>query len=195
MCARYLADPRTSHLNVVKNILKYISGTTNLGIWYSKDTNSNLVGFSDSDWAGDLDDRKSTSGGCFYLGNNLVSWYSKKQNCVSLSTTESEYIAAGSCVTQLVWLNHMLHDYGLKSDTLLMFCDNLSAINISRNPVQHSRTKHIDIRHHFLRDLVDAKTILIEHIETTHQLADIFTKPLESERFFSLRTSLGMCVV
>ena len=130
MCARYQSDPRTSHLIAVKRILRYISGTPSLGTWYSRDTNANLVGYSDSDWAGDLDDRKSTSGGCFYLGNNLVSWYSKKQNCVSLSTVEFEYIAAGSCVTQLVWLNHMLHDYGLQSDTLLMFCDNLSAINI-----------------------------------------------------------------
>jgi hypothetical protein len=193
VCARYQADPKQSHLIAVKRILRYISGTSPLGIWYSYDTNTNLVGFSDSDWAGDVDDRKSTSGGCFYLGNNLVSWYSKKQNCVSLSTAESEYVAAGSCVTQLVWLKHMLSDYGLDSDTLLMFCDNLSAISISRNPVQHSRTKHIDIRHHFLRDMVEDKIINIEHIETTNQLADMFTKPLDSERFFSLRKSLGMC--
>ena len=125
----------------------------------------------------------------------LVSWYIKKQNCVSLSTAKFEYKVASSCVTQLVWLNHMLHDYGLQSDTLLMFCDNLSVINISKNLVKHSRTKHIDIRHHFLHDLVDPKLIDIQYIETTNQLVDIFTKPLDNERFFSLRKSLGICVV
>ena len=195
VCARYQSNPLTTHLSAVKRILKYVLGTASLGLWYTKDTNTDLVGFSDSDWAGDIDDRKSTSGGCFYLGRNLVSWYSRKQNCVSLSTAESEYVAAGSCVTQLIWLKNMLTAYGLKSDTLLMFCDNHSAINISKNPLQHSRTKHIDIRHHFLRDLVNLQVVDIQHIETINQLADIFTKPLDSERFFSLRRSLGMCTM
>jgi hypothetical protein len=195
VCARYQSNPKVSHLNSVKKIIKYVAGTCELGIWYSKDTNTNLVGFSDSDWAGDMDDRKSTSGGCFYLGNNLVSWFSRKQNCVSLSTAESEYVAAGSCCSQLIWLKHMLDDYGLDSNILTMFCDNLSAINISKNPVQHSRTKHIDIRHHFLRDMVDKGLITIEHVDTKFQLADIFTKALDYERFSNLKSSLGLCTL
>ncbi|KAK4342514.1 hypothetical protein RND71_038330 [Anisodus tanguticus] len=192
-CARFQACPKMSHLNVVKHIIRYVAGTCELGIWYSKDTNPNLIGFSDSDWAGDVDDRKSTSGGCFYLDNNLISWYSRKQNCVSLSTAESEYVAVGSYRSQLIWLRHMLDDYGFTSHILILYCDNLSAINISKNPVQHSRTKHIDIRHHLLRDLVEKQLVQIEHVDTLYQLADIFTKALDHERFSSLKKSLGLC--
>lgn len=150
VCARYQARPKESHLHAVKGILKYIKGTVDLGIWYTKDTTPSLVGYSDADWADCSEDRKSTSGGCFFLGNNLVSWFSKKQNNISLSTAEAEYIAAGSCCTQLIWMQQMLSDCGIPPTVLTMLCDNLSAINISKNPVQHSRTKHIDIRHHFI---------------------------------------------
>ena len=109
-----------------------------------------------------------------------------------LSTAESEYVAAGSCVSQLIWLDNMLHEYGLQSNTLLMFCDNLNAIHISKNPVQHSRTKQIDIGRHFLRGMVSKQVIDVQHIDTTNQLVDIFTKPLDKERSISLRRSLGL---
>ena len=99
MCARYQSDPKESHLTAVKRIIRYISGTLDYGIWYSKDTNISLASFSDANWAGNVDDRKSTSGGCFYLGNNLVSWHDKKQNSISLSTVEAKYIVVGSCCT------------------------------------------------------------------------------------------------
>ncbi|XP_073017486.1 secreted RxLR effector protein 161-like [Primulina eburnea] len=141
LCARYQSNPKISHLKAVKRILRYIAGTIDLGLWYTHETNSNLVGFSDADWARDLDDRKSTSGGCFYLGNNLISWHSRKQNCVSLSTSESEYVAAGSGCTQLLWMNQMIEDYGLKSEPLVMYCDNSSVINISKNP--HNFLMHL----------------------------------------------------
>ena len=154
-----------------------------MGMFYTKDTNTNIVGFSDADWAGDADDRKSTSGGYFMLGNNVVSWSSKKQNCVSLSTAESKYVAAASCCSQLLWLGQMLSDYGMTSDTLTLFCDNASAIEIAKNPVQHSRTKHIDIRHHFIRDLVEKGLITLKFVPTKNQLADILTKALDYERF------------
>ncbi|CAA7042069.1 unnamed protein product [Microthlaspi erraticum] len=111
---------------------------------------------------GCADDRKSTSGGCFFLGNNLIAWLSKKQNSVSLSTAEAEYIALGSCCTQLIWMRQMSADYGMESGPFLVYCDNKSAIDISKNPVQHSRTKHIDIRHHFVRELVEEKQGLIQ---------------------------------
>ena len=184
-----------SHVTTVKRIIRYINNTLDLGIWYSKETNSNLVCYSDADWAKNTDDRKSTSGGCFYLGNNLVSWYSKKQNSISLSTAEAEYIAAGSCCTQLLWMKQMLADYGFDIKTLTIFCDNTSAINISKNHVQHSRTKHIDIRHHFIRELVENKTLILEYVETNKQIADIFTKALDTVRFDSLRKSLGVCFI
>jgi len=145
VCARYQEEPKMSHLIQVKRILKYINGTTDYGILYSHSENSRLIGYCDVDWAGSADDRKSTSRGCFFLGNNLVSWFSKKQNYVSLSTTEAEYKAAGSSCSQLVWMKQMLEEYDVKQGVLTLYCDNLSAINISKNPIQHSRTKHIDI--------------------------------------------------
>ncbi|KAL7083944.1 hypothetical protein ACP275_14G193700 [Erythranthe tilingii] len=195
VCARYQSNPKECHLSAVKRIIRYVSGTIDFGIWYSMDTNTTLAGFSDADWAGDADDRKSTTGGCFYLGNNLVSWYSKKQNSISLSTAESEYIAAGSCCAQLLWMKQMVCDYGISQDLLHIYCDNMSAINISKNPVQHSRTKHIEIRYHFIRNLVEEGSVSLEYVTTEKQLADIFTKPLDAHRFDSLRNSLGICIV
>lgn len=116
---------------------------------YSTETNSNLEGFCDADWAGCLDDRKSTSGGYFFLGNNMISWHSKKQNCVFLSTAEAEYISLGSCFTQLLLIRQMLNDYDIQAEPLLVHCDNKSAIDLSKNLVQHSRIKHINTRHQF----------------------------------------------
>ncbi|KAG9442375.1 hypothetical protein H6P81_018229 [Aristolochia fimbriata] len=193
VCARYQASLKESHLQAVKRILRYVHGTTKLGIFYSNSSAIALVGYSDADWAGNSDDRKITSGGCFYLRTNLVAWYCKKQNSIFLSTAEAEYIAAGSCCTQLLWMKQMLADYGFEQDILTVFCDNTSAIDISKNPVQHSRTKHIDIRYHFIRELVTGKIINLEYISTANQLADIFTKNLDRTRFEFLRGALGMC--
>ncbi|CAL8107783.1 unnamed protein product [Prunus armeniaca] len=144
VCARFQANPKESHLNAVKRIIRYVSGTPTLGVYYSFDSNSEIAGYTDADWAGNVDDRKSTSGGCFYVGNNLVSWHSKKQACVSLSTAEAEYVAAGSCCTQLLWMKQMMSDYGIHQEK---------------------------------------------------QLADLFTKPLDTVRFEALRKSLGICSI
>ena len=113
----------------------YVNGTINYGIWFSKHTNSNLAGYNDADWARNTDDRKSTIGGCSYLGNNMVFWYSKKQNSIFLLTIMTKYIAAGSCYTQLLGMKQMLEDYGTFQDTLVVYCDNTNTINISKNPV------------------------------------------------------------
>ncbi|CAM8890311.1 unnamed protein product [Rhodiola kirilowii] len=114
VCARYQVDPKESHLLQVKRIIKYVCGTIDFGIWYTKDTNPYLVGYCNADWAGNAEDRKSTSGGCFFLGNNLVSWFTKKQNSISLSTIEAEYIVVGSCCTQLLWMKQMMSEYGVE---------------------------------------------------------------------------------
>ncbi|CAM8887237.1 unnamed protein product [Rhodiola kirilowii] len=184
-----------SHLLQVKRIIKYVCRIIDFGVWYTEDTNPHLVGYCDVDWAGNTKDWKSTSGGCFFMGKNLVSWFSRKQNSISLSTAEAEYIAAGSCCTQLLWMKQMLSEYGVKQKEMILYCDNMSAISISKNPVQHSRTKHIDIRHHFIRELVEQKVVTPTHVTTDKQLADIFTKPLDAAQFETLRSSLGLCVV
>ena len=151
---------------VLKRIIKYVKIIAEFGVWNSKDTSDVLARYSDVDWAGNADDRNSTSGGCFYVCNNLVSWMSKKQNSISLSTEEAEYIAISSCCTKLLWMQKLLHDYGICQEHLTIYCDNTSAINISKNPVQHSRTKHIEIRHHFIRELVKDGTLTLEFIHT-----------------------------
>ena len=113
VCARYQANLKESHMIALKRIIKYVKSIANFGVWYSKDTNDVLAGYSDADWTGNADDRKSTLGGCFRVGNNLVSWMSKKQNFILLSTTEAEYIAVSSCCTQLSWMQKLLLDYGI----------------------------------------------------------------------------------
>jgi hypothetical protein len=195
VCARFQANLKESHLTTVKRIIRYVNDTLLYGIWYSRETNLVVVGYSDANWAGNADDRKSTSGGCFYVGNNLVAWMNKKQASISLSTVEAEYIAAGSCCTQLLWMKTLLGDYGFSQDTMIINCDNTSAINISKNPVQHSRIKHIDIRHHFLHDLVESEVVSISFILTENQLVDILTKPLDGSRFESLRKAIGVCAM
>ena len=145
-----------------------------------------LLDFSDSDGADNADDRKSTIGGCFYVRANLVAWMSKKQNSVSLSTAEVEYITAGSCCSQFLWMKKLLSDYGISQDTMIIYCDNSNAIDISKNPVQHSETKHIEIRYHFTRDLVERKIVALDYIPTERQNADIFTKPLDRSKFETL---------
>ena len=158
----------------MKQILRYLAHTPTLGLWYPKGSEFDLVGFSDADYAGDKVDRKSTSGTCHFLGRSLVCWSSKKPNCVSLSTAESEYIAARSCCAQLLWMKQTLKDYGIHLKQVPLYCDNESAIKIANNPVQHSKIKHIEIRHHFLRDHVVKEDIDIIHVNTEEQLADTY---------------------
>ena len=145
ICARYQAAPKECHLKAVKRIVRYLIHTPNFGIWYPKRASFDLVGYSDSDYVGDKVDRKSTLGTCQFLGRSLVSWSSKKQNSVSLSIAEAEYIAAGSCCAQLLWMTQTLKDYGIYVKHVPLLCDNESAIKIGHNPVQHSRTKHIEV--------------------------------------------------
>ena len=192
LCARFQANPKESHLIAVKRILRYLKGTINLGLWYPRHNTFDLIAYSDADFAGCKVDRKSTSGACHFLGHSLVSWASKKQNSVALSTAEAEYVAAGSSCAQVLWMTHTVKDFGLEFKNVPIKCDNTSAINLTRNPIQHSRTKHIEIRHHFIRDHVQKGDVSIEFINTKHQLADIFTKPLSEDRFCTLRMNLGM---
>ena len=132
MCAWFHATPKESHHKVVKHILRYLDHTPTLGLWYTEGSSFDLIGYSDSDYAGDRVDHKSTSGTCHFLGWSLVCWSSKKQNCVSLSTAEAEYIAAGSCCAQLLWMKQTLKDYGINMKNVLLNCDNESVIRLQR---------------------------------------------------------------
>jgi hypothetical protein len=192
MCARYQSDTRECHLVAVKRILRYLVATLCFGIWYPKGSTFDLFGYADSDYAGCKVDRKSTSGTCQFLGRSLVSWSSKKQTSVALSTAEAEYVDAGQCCAQLLWMRRTLRDFGYNLSKVPLLCDNESAIRLADNPVEHTRTKHIDIQHHFLRDHQQKGDIDIFHISTENQLADIFTKSLDEKTFCRLRSELNV---
>ncbi|GJT04924.1 hypothetical protein Tco_0839386 [Tanacetum coccineum] len=167
-------------------------GTTHLGLWYPKGFGIETIVYADSDHAGDYVDRKSTSGICMFMGSCLTSWFSKKQTALAISTTEAEYVSAGKACQQALWMKQALVDYGISLDDIPIMCDNKGAIDLSKNPVQHSRTKHIEIHHHFLRDNVQKGNISIEKVSSEDNIADILTKPLTREPFNYLRLGLGM---
>ncbi|CAM8933888.1 unnamed protein product [Rhodiola kirilowii] len=191
-CARFQAEPRESHVKAVKRILRYLKGTEKLVLWYPRVRSLSLEGYSDADFAGDRTDRKSTSGMTQFFGSCLVSWGSKKQNTVALSTAEAEYVAAAACCAQILWLRNQLSDFNLHFDQVPIFCDNNSAISIAKNPVLHGKTKHIEIKHHFLRDCVEKELVTINFCRSEDQVADIFTKALHREAFEKLRMELGL---
>ena len=148
---RFQANSKESHLQAVKRIFKYLQGKQDFGLWYPNGTNLTLHAYRDADWVGNVDDRKSTSGGAFYMGSQLVPWFSKKQSLISLSTAEAEYVVVASCCTQLFWMMQTLQDIQITcTPPISILCDNTSAISISKNLVMHSKTNHICINYHFL---------------------------------------------
>ncbi|KAJ9536645.1 hypothetical protein OSB04_un000194 [Centaurea solstitialis] len=185
VCARYQAKPKESHLAAVKRIFRYLKGTSYYGLWYPKGLGFELQAYSDADYGGCNMDRKSTSGHIQLLGNKLVSWASKKQQCVSTSHAESEYVAAASCCSQVLWMQTQLRDYGFVYKKIPIYCDSKSAIAISANP-------HTDIRYHFLIDNVEKENIELYFVITEYQLADLFTKALDEKRFKFLISRLDM---
>ncbi|GJV10965.1 retrovirus-related pol polyprotein from transposon TNT 1-94 [Tanacetum coccineum] len=192
VCARYQARPTVKHLKEVKRIFRYLRQSYNMGLWYPKDSGFELIAYSDADHAGCKDDCKSTSGGLQFLGGKLVSWSSKKQDCTAMSTAEAEYVSLSACCAQVIWMRTQLLDYGFKYNRIPMYCDSKSAIAISCNPVQHSKTKHIDIRYHFIKEHVERGTVEIYFVGTEYQLADLFTKALPKERFEYLVHRIGL---
>jgi hypothetical protein len=166
LCARFQASPRTSHRQDVKWIFRYLRYTPEPRLWYSAPSSLLLLGFSGADFAGCRVDRKSTSGTCQFLGSSLVSCSSRKQSSVALSTTEAEYLATASCCSQLLWITYTLSDFGEECSHVPLMCDSTSAISVANNPVLHSRTKHIEVRYHFLKDNVERGNIDLIHIPT-----------------------------
>ncbi|GJX65246.1 retrotransposon protein, putative, unclassified [Tanacetum coccineum] len=187
MCAWYQAKPTEKHLHVVKRIFRYLKGTIDMGIWYSKDSCITLTTYADADHARCQDTRQSTSGSAQFLGDKLVSWSSKKQKIIAISSIEAEYIALFGCCTQILWMRSQLTDYGLKFNKIPLYCDNKSAIALCCNNVQHLRSKHIDLRYHFIKEQVE-----LYFVRTEYQLVDIFTKALPRERFNFLVEKLSI---
>ncbi|KAL7608574.1 hypothetical protein Lser_V15G11391 [Lactuca serriola] len=190
--SQFMASPRTTHYIAVLRILRYIKGTIFHGLYFSSTSSLELRAFSDADWDGDITDRRSTTGFCFFLGDLLISWRSKKQSLVARSSTEAEYRALADTTQELVWLRWLLSDMGLSlSSPTVIWCDNTSAIQIAYNDVFHERTKHIEIDCHFVRQHVIRNTITLSPSSSTDQPADIFTKAHRPRRFSILLSKLN----
>ena len=195
--SRFMEKPSTHHWAAVKQILRYIKGTMSYGCTYrAGNGDAHLLGFSDSDHGGDVGDRKSTSGQVFFLGKNLITWSSQKQRIVALSSCEAEYVAACAATCQGVWLNSLLADMkGETPKSFKLMVDNKSAIELSKNPVHHDRSKHIDTRYHFIRECLEDGRVEVEFIGTNGKLADILTKALGRVKFQELRAAIGVVEV
>lgn len=187
----HMHDPRDCHLQLLKRILRYVRGTTSLGLHIRASKSLDLTAYSDSDWAGCPDTRRSTSGYCIYLGDSLVSWSSKRQPTVSRSSAESEYRAVANAVAECCWLRQLLDELHCPTrKATVVFCDNVSTVYMSSNQVHHRRTKHIELDIHFVRERVQLGEFRVLPIPTEQQIADIMTKGLGTELFTSFRTSL-----
>lgn len=194
LISKYMECPKELHLLAAKRIFRYLLGTIDFGLFYRKENNVTLFGFTDSNYVGDVDDRRSTSGYVFMIGSGAVSWSSKKQQIVTLSTTESEFVAATSCACQAIWLRKLLEELHChQQGPIPIYCGNSSAIKLSKNPVFHRRSKHIDVRFHFLCDLTKDGTINMIFCRSEDQAADILTKSLKLPTFLKLRQLLGVC--
>ena len=183
LCSRFQANPTTLHFKALCRIMCYLKATPSLGLWYPCDDNFQFLAYSDADYGGDKKDYKSTSGGCQFFGSRLVTWQCKKQNAVSQSTCESEYISAAMCCSQVIWIQQQLRDYGIYISSTPIYVDNTAALAVAKNPVQYSKTKHISIKYHFIRDCLEKGLIDVKHVETQFQKADLFTKPFTQSRF------------
>nr|GEW03140.1 retrovirus-related Pol polyprotein from transposon TNT 1-94 [Tanacetum cinerariifolium] len=163
-----------------------------MGLWYQKDFGFELIAFSNADHAGCLDTHKSTYGGIQFLGEKLVSWMSKKQDCTAISTAEAECVALSASCAQVIWMRTQLKDYGFDYNKIPLYRDSQSAITISYNPMQYSRTKHINVRYHFIKEQVECGIIDLYFVPTKYQLADMFTKALSQDRLKYLVRRLDM---
>lgn len=192
--SRFMQDPRESHWNAGKRVLRYIQGTKDYGLLYQKNENFTLNGYSDADFAGDIDDRTSTSGYLMNMGSAAVSWSCKKQATVANSSAEAEYISAWEAACEIVWLRRILQDLGTTQQTpTTLWIDSQSAIKMAKNPVFHSKTKHVDTKYHFIRTLINNNIVKPQYCPSEDQTSDIFTKPLGKIKFTKFRDELGIC--
>jgi hypothetical protein len=186
-------SPSEEHWTTAKRVLRYIAGTLNYGIQFYKASSSQIHAFSDSNWAGNSSDRRSTSGYCVYLGKNLISWCTKKQPTVSRSSTEAEYRSLALCSQEVMWLEHLLKELGVfPKQKSILWCDNIGATFLASNPQFHARTKYIEIDYHFVRERVQSNQLQVKFVCSKDQIADCFTKPLPLPHFEFLRAKLNV---
>jgi hypothetical protein len=178
--SRFLSNQGKMHWNAIKWILRYLKGTINHCIYFGGTSKPILEAYTDADCAGDIDSRKSTSGYLVCFGNKVVSWKSKLQKCVALFTTEAEYIAITKACKELIWMKKFLHELGVRQKRYVLFCDSQSAIHLSKNLMFHSRSKHIELRYHWIRDVLENKELVLEKIHASENGSDMLTKPIPS---------------
>ncbi|XXG69350.1 hypothetical protein AAC387_Pa06g2241 [Persea americana] len=187
-------DPRKPHMDAVDRILRYLKSAPGKGLLFTKHNHMKVEGYTDADWAGSADDSRSTSGYFTFVGGNLVTWRSKKQPVVARSSAETEYRGMAFGVCELLWLRNLLKDLRAGSkEAMKLYCDNTSAIEIAHNPVQHDRTKHVEIDRHFIKEKIDAGVITFPFLKSEEQLADVLTKAVANNVFDDSLCKLGMC--
>ncbi|KAJ6978840.1 hypothetical protein NC653_027111 [Populus alba x Populus x berolinensis] len=189
--SRYMANPSREHWNTIKRILRYIKGTSDAVLCYggSKFT---VRGHIDLDFAGDLEKRKSTTGYVFIIAGGAVSWVSKLQTVIALSTTKAEYMATTQACKEAIWMKKLMEELGHKQEKILLYCDSQSALHIARNPVFHSRTKHIDVQYHFVREVVEDGSVDFQKVHTKENQADALTIPINTDKYIWCRSSYGL---
>jgi len=192
LLSRFMNSPSHIHLGAAKRVLRYIQDTLNHGIKYDKEVETNVIDFCDSDWVGYMDEMKSTSEYVFSQGSGAFSWCSKKQQTVVKSSAKAEYISAGLATQQAIWLKRIVEDFGEKQGAITIHCDSKSAIAMAKNPIFHGKTKHITIKHHFIREAIEEEKVQLMFCKSNDQVADIFTKALPREKFQKLREALGV---
>lgn len=190
--SKFNQNPGQPHWIALKRILRYLKATSNAKLRYSKDGNSHFIGFCDSDYAGNSDDRRSCSGYSFLLQGGAISWSSKRQQTVALSTTEAEYMALSTTVQEALWLRQFFKEFVAGDEGTVVNCDNRSALDLASTTGYHARTKHIDVRHHFLRDHVENGEIILSHVGTNDMMADVLTKPLFAVKHLACSKGLGL---
>lgn len=181
LVCRYTNNPNSNHVNAVKHIIRYLIGTKHFCIEYKG--NTDLIGYSDSDYASDIESRKSTTGYIFLMNDGPITWASRKQQTIALSTMEAEFMAACDATKELLWLKQFLSELDELQNCITLFIDNQAAIKLICNPVYHQRSKHIDIKYKFVREMVERGFIDVRYIKSANQLADFLTKSLPSSKF------------